>query len=256
MGPLQFAGTLIFSFVTLVWLLSLVKQDAGIMDIFWGLGFVFTAILVPVRYDAWSSRGILVLALVIIWGIRLSIYIGYRNAGKPEDTRYQRWRLENGSNWWWKSYFKVFLLQGTIMWIVVLPVIFTLTGAGGGEINIIDYLGTTFWLTGMFFEVVGDWQLQRFKADRANKGQILTSGLWHLTRHPNYFGEAVLWWGIYLVAVAAGHPLTIISPLLMTFLLVRVSGVRMLDELMIRSKPGYAEYIKSVNAFLPGLPRR
>lgn len=248
-------GFAILAYVTIVWLLSLVKKDAGIMDVFWGLGFVLVAVISFFSGTAAGLRPVLVLTLVIVWGGRLALHIGYRNWGKPEDARYSKWREYNGRNWWWISYLKVFLLQGTIMWIVSLPLILTLTESSG-PFTFLGYIGLAFWVVGMFFEVVGDWQLLHFKSNPENKGKVLNSGLWQYTRHPNYFGEMLLWWGFYLIALDSGYPLTIVSPAIMTFLLVRVSGVRLLDELLLATKPEYAGYIKSVNAFIPGRPRQ
>ncbi len=247
------AGLAILVYVSIVWLISLIKKDAGIMDIFWGLGFILVTAIIYFISDGSGVRSTLLLLLVTVWGLRLALHIGYRNAGKPEDARYRKWREENGKNWWWKSYLKVFLLQGMIMWIVSLPLIFTMANKTS-PLTLLDYSALALWATGMFFEVVGDWQLLRFKNKPENKGMILNRGLWQYTRHPNYFGEMLIWWGFYLVALADGHPLTIISPVIMTFLLVRVSGVKMLDELLLQTKPDYAAYVKAVNAFIPGRP--
>ena len=242
-------GLSVLIFVTLVWLLSLAKKDSGIMDVFWGLGFILLAVVYVFLHNSFSNHSVVLLILVLIWGLRLSIHIGIRNSGNPEDARYAAWRKANGKKWWWFSYFKVFLLQGAVMWIVALPL---LAGFNNGDsLNLLDISGIILWLIGFGFEAVGDWQLRKFKKEPANKGKVFNRGLWAYTRHPNYFGEAVLWWGFALIAFSGQYWWIIISPILMTYLLVRVSGVKMLDELMSGRSTDYKEYIKTTNAFIP-----
>jgi len=253
------AGLTVAAWVTVLWLVSLLLRDSSIVDSFWGLGFV--AVAVAVSVVAASSRGLaprawLLTGLVAVWGLRLSHYIFWRNRGKGEDYRYRKWREEAGAAWWWRSYFKVFLLQGVIMWLVAAPVVAVIAASGQAALGWVDALGVVAWLVGFYFEAAGDWQLARFKADPANKGRLFTAGVWRYTRHPNYFGDAAVWWGHYLVAAASGAWWTIFSPALMTFLLVRVSGVSMLESAMRDSKPGYREYIASTSAFFPLPPRR
>jgi steroid 5-alpha reductase family enzyme len=252
------AGLVILGSVTALWAVSLALRDSSIVDIFWGAGFVlvvWSVIAIGPAGDL-TLRGWLVALLVTCWGLRLSQHIFWRNRGKGEDYRYRKWREEAGAAWWWRSYFKVFLLQGAIMWLVAAPVVAVFGQVPGRPLNWIDALGAAVWLVGLFFEAAGDWQLSRFKADRANTGRLFTSGVWRYTRHPNYFGDAAVWWGHYLIAVASGAWWTIYSPVLMTFLLVRVSGVSMLESALRDSKPGYREYIESTSAFFPLPPRR
>lgn len=239
--------------VILLWLLSLAIKDASIVDIFWGSGFV----IVGWAYFAMtepSSRKWLLMALVTIWGLRLSLHIGRRNLGKGEDFRYQRWRSEAGTAWWWRSFLKVFLLQGLILWFVSMP----LLGAQfyAGELIWLDYLALIVWLIGFIFEAGGDWQLMQFRADERNQGKVLNTGLWRYSRHPNYFGDTAQWWAYYLFALAAGAWWTILSPILMTFLLMRVSGVVMLEHSLKKSKPEYADYIERTSAFFPLPPKK
>jgi steroid 5-alpha reductase family enzyme len=247
----------ILGLMTALWLLSLKLRDASIVDIFWGTGFVVTAWLV-----FWLTPGgalprkLLISGLVTVWGLRLSFFIFNRNHGKGEDFRYQQWRQEHGSRWWWKSFFNVFLLQGVIMWLVAAPLTAAQASAQSGSLQALDYIGALVWAFGFYFEAVGDWQLTRFKADPSNRGKLLTSGVWRYTRHPNYFGDAAQWWGFFLIAASAGGWWTLFSPLLMTFLLVRVSGVAMLEKSLKDSKPGYAEYVRSTSAFIPWPPRK
>jgi steroid 5-alpha reductase family enzyme len=245
------AGLAILGYVTLIWVLSLVIRDAGIMDIFWGLGFIVVSGVYFFSARAVDLLGYLLLALVVIWGLRLTVYIAFRNLGKPEDVRYQAFRHKGGANWWWQSYFKVFLLQGLIMWIVSLPLLTGLSGGSGERISGIATAGIALWGIGFFFEAVGDWQLTRFKRNPDNKGKVFDKGLWALTRHPNYFGEMLLWWGFYVISLQSGNAWTVISPLIMTVLLLRVSGVAMLEQLLTTTKPEYAEYMRTTSAFFP-----
>jgi steroid 5-alpha reductase family enzyme len=243
-------GLAILVYVSLVWLISLAKKDAGIMDIFWGPGFILAAYTYLMVNPETTLQVSLLFGLILLWGVRLALHIGLRNAGMPEDARYANWRQQFGTRWWWYSYLRVFILQGAVMWIVSLPL---LTGLQDqSDLHVVDYVGLLLFLAGFLFEAIGDWQLRQFKKDSKNRGKVMNTGLWGLTRHPNYFGEAVLWWGLTLIAIEISTLWILISPLIMTWLLIKVSGVKMLDELLIKTKPGYAEYIRTTNAFIPG----
>ncbi|RCK76883.1 MAG: hypothetical protein ANABAC_3308 [Anaerolineae bacterium] len=246
----------IFGAMTLLWLLSLRLRDAGIVDVFWGIGFV---ILVWGAFFLSGAdltpRKVLMGSLVSLWGLRLAMHIFLRNRGKPEDYRYAAWRQEAGHSWWWRSYFKVFLLQGIIMLIVAAPLLAVQMRPNAASLTWLDWLAVSWWLIGFIFEAGGDWQLRRFKANPANRGKVLQSGFWRYTRHPNYFGDAVQWWAFYLIALADGAWWTIFSPLLMTYLLVRVSGVAMLEKSLQTAKPQYREYIERTSPFLPWFPK-
>ncbi len=224
-------GFVILVAMFLLWLLSLVLRDSSIVDIFWGIGFVIATwaayLLTP---EGFALRKLLLNVLVTIWGLRLSLHILRRNWGKPEDFRYQAWRKEAGASWWWRSLFKVFLLQGVLLWIIAAPLLAAQISAQPDYLTWIDLLAVPVWLIGFFFEAVGDWQLARFKANPANKGRVLQTGVWRYTRHPNYFGDATQWWSYYLFSLAAGGWWTIFSPIIMTILLRRVSGVRLLEK--------------------------
>jgi steroid 5-alpha reductase family enzyme len=251
------AAVVVGALFTAVWLLSLRLRDSSIVDVFWGLGFVAIAWTLAVAMGGdLPARGWLMTGLVTVWGLRLSHHIFWRNRGKGEDFRYRTWREEAGAAWWWRSYFKVFLLQGAIMWLVAAPVVAVVGGGPRRPLSWVDGLGAAVWSIGFFFEAAGDWQLSRFKADPANKGRLFTGGVWRYTRHPNYFGDAAVWWGHFLLAANAGGWWTVFSPVLMTFLLVRVSGVAMLESALRQSKPGYREYVESTSAFFPLPPRR
>lgn len=253
-----FGGLIILGLITLLWLLSLLIRDASIVDIFWGAGFVITGwVYFFLSPSEIGIRRILFMVLLTVWGLRLAIHIGKRNIGKGEDFRYRKWREENGTRWWWYSFFQVFLLQGFLMWIIGLPSLAVQYYAGEGGLTWLDYLAVAIWAIGFFFEAVGDWQLGRFKANPANQGKLLTSGVWRYTRHPNYFGDAAQWWGFYLLALATGNGWwTIISPLIMTYLLRNVSGVAMLEKTLKSTKPGFEEYVNTTNAFFPWFPKK
>jgi len=235
------------------WLISVAKRDVGIVDSLWSLFFLLAAIVFAGTASTYGPRAVLLFAMVAFWSLRLSAYITWRNHGEPEDRRYQAIRAAHEPGFAWKSFFIVFALQGVLAAIIVAPLI---VGIGSGaSLTIVDAMGVALWAFGFAFEAIGDYQLARFKADPANRGRVMDTGLWRYTRHPNYFGEATLWWGYYLVAVAAGGWWTIFSPLLMTFLLLKVSGVRLLEKDIGERRPAYADYIAHTNAFFPG-PRR
>lgn len=257
LGIWLMAGGVVLGLMILLWLLSLALRNASIVDIFWGTGFVIVAwaafLFTP---DGFLPRKLLLAALVTIWGLRLSIHILRRNWGKPEDFRYAAWRQESGRRWWWFSFFKVFLLQGVLLWIISTPLVAAPFSPAPARLGLLDVLGVLVWAFGFYFEAAGDAQLERFKSNPANKGKLLTTGVWHYTRHPNYFGDAAQWWGYFLIAAGAGGWWTVFSPVLMTLLLVRVSGVALLEKTLIETKPGYREYAQTTSAFVPWFPRR
>ncbi len=239
-----------------LWALSLILKNSSIVDCFWGAGFVIIAWLAFFLADTPQGiRGLLMLTLVSIWGLRLSAYVLWRNWGKGEDFRYAKWRNENPDQWWWRSLFKVFILQGLIMWVVAAPISAVLSAAQPDPIGFLDYLGTALWAVGFFFESLGDFQLAKFKAKSTNRGKVLSRGVWQFTRHPNYFGDAAQWWGFYALALAAGAWWTVVSPILMTYLLVCVSGVALLEQ-TLQHKPGYADYAAKTSAFIPWFPKK
>lgn len=247
----------ILGLMTAIWILSLFLRNSSIVDIFWGMGFVVAGwVFFALTPDGFPARKWLISILVTIWGLRLSLYILWRNWGKGEDFRYREWREEAGKKWWWWSFFKVFLLQGVLMWIISAPLLGAQISPTPARLTILDFIAILVWGVGFFFEAVGDWQLARFKADPANKGKLLTTGVWRYTRHPNYFGDAAQWWGYYLIAAASGGFWTVFSPVIMTFLLVRVSGVALLEKSLKEAKPGYKEYVEATSAFIPWFPRK
>jgi len=248
---------IIIAGLTALWLLSLAIKDSSIIDIYWGFGFVLVILfyLYALGDEFHHLRNYIIAAMVTLWGLRLTIHLGIRNIGKPEDYRYANWRKEHGKNWWWWSFFQVFLLQGVILWIVssvLLPALHQ-----GNEFGVLDFIGIGLWAIGFFFEAVGDYQLTKFKKNPSNKGKVMNKGLWKYTRHPNYFGDATLWWGFFFLAL--GYPngwYFIFAPLFMTLLLLKVSGVAMLEVKLKKSKPKYAEYIRRTSAFFPMPPKK
>ncbi len=246
---------LIISVLTILWLLSLYLKDASIVDSFWGMGFAILAWFYYVGLNpSPNPKNLILCVLVSIWAIRLSVYIGLRNHGKGEDYRYQAMRAEAGTAFWWVSYLRVFILQGVLLWIIASPLFFAQNV--NQSFQVFDYVGIILWCIGFGFEAIGDFQLSQFKKNPNNKGQVMNQGLWHYTRHPNYFGDALLWWGYYCFAVSAGAWQTIFAPILMTFLLMKVSGVALLEQSLKQSKPQYQDYIRKTSAFFPWLPKQ
>ncbi len=249
------SALLVLVFVSVVWILSVLAKDMSIVDIAWGLGFAALVIFQWVRWAPASPRSFLVGYLILIWGLRLAVFLAIRNLRKGEDPRYAAWRHDWGKNTWWISYFKVFLLQGALMLMISMPLHVT-TAAGKSMGSLTDFAGTLLWLGGFLFESIADWQLYRFKKDPANKGMVMDKGLWKYSRHPNYFGESLIWWGIFLVAFGAGTAyLSVIGPVLITFLLLRVSGVTLLEQ-RYEGNDKYADYKRRTSAFIPRPPKR
>lgn len=252
------AAITIWLLMTITWLISLKLKNTSIVDIIWGFGFVLVNwvafFLTP---EGLAERKWILNILVTIWGLRLTIHIFLRNKGKPEDFRYAKWRDQYGEKWWWFSYFQTFMLQGGLMLLISAPLIHTQATATPTQIGILEIFGIIVWSIGFFFESVGDYQLKQFKENPANKDKLLTSGVWKYTRHPNYFGDSAQWWGFYLIAAGStlGY-LTIFSPIIMTFFLIKVSGVAMLEKSMENKKPGYKEYMKTTSAFIPWFPKK
>lgn len=244
----------IFLYEVIWFAVAFIKKRNDVADIAWGGGFVVAAITAYLAGAATAARSILVLVLVLIWGGRLVTHIGIRNKDKPEDKRYKAWREEWGDSYLVRSFFQVFLLQGFLLLLVSLPVTYAIVNESN-QLNLIDFLGCIVWLLGFVFESVGDFQLLQFKKNPANKGKIMTSGLWQYTRHPNYFGEVTLWWGIFLVCLSVpGSWWTIIGPVTITYLILKVSGTPMLEILYI-DNPEYAAYIRRTSSFFPLAPK-
>jgi len=237
----------------LTWLVSVARRNVTVVDTLWGLLFVIAALAYVGSVPVPGPRAGLVVGLVATWGIRLAAYLAWRNRGHEEDRRYQEIRRRNEPGFALKSLYLVFGFQALLAWVISLP----LLGAIGGSAQLgwLDGLGVALWIAGFVFEAGGDWQLARFKADPGNAGKVMDRGFWRYTRHPNYFGDFCVWWGLYLVALSAGAWWSIAGPLVMSFLLLRVSGVALLEKDIGQRRPEYDEYLRRTNAFFPG-PRR
>ncbi len=242
--------------MTALWGVSVAIGDTSIVDIFWGAGFVVIAWVTYAVADGSAGRQLLLALLTTAWGLRLTLHLARRNLGHGEDARYRTMRARHGNRWPRRSLWAVFWGQGLLMWIVSLPVQAGQADATPGGLIWLDAIGVAIWGVGFCFEAVGDWQLDRFKADPASHGQVMDRGLWRYTRHPNYFGDFAVWWGLFLIALSTGSAWwTIIGPVLMTVLLVRVSGAGLLERTIGERRPGYAEYIRRTSGFLPRPPR-
>ncbi|MBD3647963.1 MAG: DUF1295 domain-containing protein [Pseudomonadales bacterium] len=249
------AGTVALA-LTLLWAVSVVIRDASIIDIFWGFGLVLcNFVTLALGDDHIAPRQWLVHALVTLWGLRLSIHLLIRNAGTGEDPRYRKWREEGGPNWWIATWYRIYLLQGAILLVVAAPVIVVNQDSPQPPLGWLDFIGVLVWLGGFLFEVIGDQQLVNFKRDPENQGKVMDRGLWRYTVHPNYFGDATQWWGLWLiVAGAPGGFWTFVGPLLMTLVFIRVSN-GVLERALSRKRPGYDDYILRTSRFVPMPPK-
>jgi steroid 5-alpha reductase family enzyme len=257
-----FAGTLVWAAVAVLFVLAaafavaLVVGRHSVIDTAWGLLFVSIAVVVFVRTSGHGDplRRWLLLALPAMWGLRLAQHIGRRTVGRPEDPRYERLLSKARGNPNLYALRMVYLLQGLLAFVIASPVL--VGGFSPRPVRFVAWLGVALWLVGVFFESVGDAQLERFRRDPANKGKVIDVGLWRYTRHPNYFGDACVWWGIFLVAADAWPGvLTIFAPVLMTLLLTKGSGARIMEQHM-SNRSGWAEYAARTSMFVPRPPKQ
>jgi steroid 5-alpha reductase family enzyme len=256
------AAIAVLTLMHVAFLTAVFTKRNDVADIAWGPGFLVAALVALARRcelsDSYAPdlRTILAIALVAVWGLRLGWHIGVRNIRKPkEDPRYAKMRADWGDQWIIKSYFIIFLLQGLLLLIIVSPVI-AIIGLSDGTTDVMTWLGVAVWAIGFLFESVGDHQLKVFLSKPESKGRLMTEGLWGWSRHPNYFGEVAQWWGIFLIAVTLpGAWPSLISPVVITFLILKVSGVPMLEDGM-RDRPGFAEYCRRTSKFFPLPPRK
>lgn len=253
---MSWAAVVIAVVMVATWIVSLVLKNASIVDITWGLGFVVVAWTGRIATHGNDGRQWLLTVLTTVWGLRLAGYLFWRNHGKGEDFRYRAMRRHWGARFPVVSLVTVFGLQGALMWVVSLPLQLG-QARETPDVGVLGIIGAVLWAIGLGFEAVGDAQLARFKADPANAGKVMNRGLWRYTRHPNYFGDACVWWGIALVAAETTLGLWgLLGAVVMTVLLRRVSGVVLLEKSLNRRKPGYAEYVARTSAFLPRPPKK
>ncbi len=250
------AALVVVAGAVVLWVVSLRRHDASIVDTWWGPTFVAIAALGAAFGAGAPARRGLLLALVALWGLRLGLHIHRRNRGQGEDYRYGAMRAHWGERFGAVSLVTVFLLQATLALLIAAPLVAAASAADPSSLGLLDLAGVTLWLVGFLFETVGDAQLARFRRDPANRGKVMDRGLWRFTRHPNYFGDATLWWGYYLVAASAPEARwSAVGPFVMTLLLLQVSGVALLEKGLAASKPGYADYVARTSAFFPWPPR-
>ena len=253
MNELLLAALTIAILMVATWLISVAIKDASIVDISWGFGFATVATVLWIADDSKSNLDTLLWLMTLLWGLRLCLYLARRNLGHGEDYRYVAMRKRWGSAFPLISFLTVYTLQGTLMWVVSLSI--QLSHRAEGSIGVLAVIGVVLWAIGLYFEVVGDIQLSRFKADSANQGKVLDSGLWRYTRHPNYFGDACVWWGIAIVACSVSVGVWgLIGAAVMNVLLLKVSGVALLERSLVRRKPEYQAYIERTSAFIPRPP--
>ncbi len=248
------SALIIFIYATIWFIISIIAKRNDIADIAWGLGYV---LLCGFFFFSGNDhpRELLIYLLIGLWGIRLAFYIFMRTKGKTEDFRYLQWRKDWGKTFYWRSYLQVYLFQGFFLLLVISPVMIV-TAYPQPDLHWLDYLGVAIWIIGFYFEAVGDYQLSKFKKDPTNKGKIIQTGLWRYTRHPNYFGEVVLWWGIFLIAVNSPNGLMgIIGPITITFLLLKVSGIPMLER-KYEGRKDFEAYKNRTSKFFPLPPKR
>ena len=256
LGVLNFG--VILSLMTVLWLISVIKRDASIVDPFWGSGFIVVAWVTAAWQDFTGPRTLLLAGLTTVWGLRLTIHLFLRGMHAGEDSRYRAMREKHGGAFWWVSLFTVFGFQGVIMWVVSWPLQFGSATVIPSLASLwwLDGIGIVIWVVGFMFESVGDYQLARFRSDPANRGSVLDQGFWRYTRHPNYFGDFCVWWGLYFIAAAGGAWWTLPAPLLMSILLMKISGVTLLEKTISGRRPGYASYIARTSAFFPRPPKQ
>jgi steroid 5-alpha reductase family enzyme len=242
--------------MVLVWLWSLRIRDASIVDIAWGANGALIALITFVLAPGPFPRKLLLTGATAFWGLRLALYIGFRNRGKGEDFRYAAMRANHGEAFPGRSLVRIFLLQAVLIWAISVPVMVGQFASSPADLVFLDYLGLGILVLGLVLEAVADQQLKEFLRHPENRGKVMDRGLWRYSRHPNYFGESLIWWGIFLIASATPWGwVTVFSPLLMTWFLLKVSGVPMLEEALAQRRDGYREYMRRTSGFIPWPPK-
>lgn len=248
-----YAAAAVLTTVTALWIVSVAVRDASIIDVFWGPLFVTIAwVLFAINLDAVGIKHLVVLFLVTAWGLRLAFHLAARNLGMGEDTRYRLWRQHGGTNWWFKSFYRVYLLQGAIALVVATPIVAAFRVADAPFA--INWIGLPIWAIGFIIEASADVQLIRFMQRPDSKGQVMQHGLWTYSRHPNYFGDALQWWGLGVLAFTGITWWSLIGPLAMTMVFLNLSN-EVIERGLLKRRPGYADYVARTNAFFPGAPR-
>jgi len=247
----------VFALMTAGWLYSLIRKNVTVVDSLWGLGFVLVAWLGWAEAGGWEVRRLAVALLCTLWGVRLSLYLAWRNRGRPEDPRYAAWRRESGGRFAWVSLFKVFWLQAAFLWVIALVLLVPQAAPEPARLTFGDAAGAALALFGMLYEAIADAQLARFKADPQHRGLVMDRGLWRYSRHPNYFGECLVWWGFYGIALAVpGGAFTIFSPILVTLVLLKMTGIPLTERSILERRPAYRDYRRRTSALFPLPPRR
>lgn len=248
--------TAIILFMIIGWFISLIIKNVTVVDSMWGLGFVMITWTTFFLADGFLVRKLLIAFLVTFWGLRLSIYLTWRNWGKIEDPRYGSWREKSGKHFWIVSLFKVFLLQALFLWAISISIQYGMSSKIPEKTTWLDLFGLIIWVVGFTFESVSDWQLARFKSNPENKYKVMDRGLWAYTRHPNYFGECLIWWGIFFISFSVPKSWwIIISPLIITGVLLKMTGIPLTEKTIVNHRPGYKEYIQRTSAFIPWFPK-
>ena len=254
-STLGVAVLVIFFYMTALFVLAQIHRDNSIADVAWGPGFILVAWTTLLIGDSFTLRQLIAAALILIWGTRLAVRIHLRNRGKGEDIRYRKWRETWGKAFVIRSYFQVFILQGCILLMNIAPIL-VINTYDAGKFGVLDVFGVLLWVLGFSFESIADWQLDRFIADPNSRGKIMDRGLWRYSRHPNYFGEITMWWGIYCLALSIPWGwISIIGPLTITGSILFVSGIPMTEKLMAKT-PGFAAYKKRTSVFIPWFPEK
>ena len=242
--------------MTVGWIVSVLRRNVTIVDSLWGLGFVLVAAVTFWTGGGYGGRSLLILVLTAMWGLRLAVHLTWRNWGQPEDHRYGGWREKSGQRFWIISLFKVFWLQAAFLWAISLVLQKAQLSVEPSRFTLLDLIGTLIWATGFIFESIGDWQLARFKADPGNRGRVMDRGLWAWSRHPNYFGEFLIWWGFFVVALATpGGWWTVVSPVIISMVLLKMTGVPLTETALKTRRPAYAGYIQRTSTFFPRPPK-
>lgn len=247
----------VFACMLALWALSIPLKDVSIVDVFWGPGFAVAAWVAAIVSGGDPVHKWVIVALTTVWAVRLGFYLTWRKWGEGEDPRYTALIDHLGpENRIWTGLVRVFITQGVIMWLVALPVMLGQVWREPVGLGVLAWIGVALWLVGFLFESIGDWQMVRFKADPSNAGKVMDRGLWRYTRHPNYFGDACVWFGLWMIA--SDNPwglLTVISPILMTYFLLRVTGKSLLERRLKRSRPEYVDYVNRTSGFIPWFPK-